>query len=58
MLQNILLVKDCVSENALGSFNDTFDPPKLPMNHTTRSSPSYLKQKQTDAKPMFNQYIL
>ena len=36
MLQNILFVKDCLSENALGSFNDKFHPSKLPLNHTTR----------------------
>ena len=41
MLQNILFVKDCLSENAPGSFNDKFHPSKLPMNHTTRSSSTY-----------------
>ena len=41
MLQNILFVKDCLSENAPGSFNDKFHPSTLPMNHTTRSSPTY-----------------
>ena len=41
MLQNILFVKDCLSENALGSFNDKFHPSKLPLNHTTRSSSTY-----------------
>ena len=28
MLQNILLKKDCLSENAPGSFNDKFHPSK------------------------------
>ena len=32
MLQNILIVKDCLSENAPGSFNDKFHPSKLPHN--------------------------
>ena len=41
MLQNILFVKDCLSENILGSFNDKFDPSKLPLNDTTRSSSTY-----------------
>ena len=33
MLQNILFVRDCLSENALaiGSFNDKFHPSKLPL---------------------------
>ena len=41
MLQNILFVKDYLSENAPGSFNDKFHPSKLPLNHTTRSSSTY-----------------
>ena len=41
MLQNILFVKDGLSENAPGSFNDKFHPSKLPLNHTTRSSSTY-----------------
>ena len=41
MLQNILFVKDCWTENALGSFNDKFHPSKLPLNHATRSSSIY-----------------
>ena len=41
MLQSILFVKDCLSENILGSFNDKFDPSKLPLNDTTRSSYTY-----------------
>ena len=41
MLQNILFVKDCLSENVPGSFNDTFYPSKLPLNHTTRPSSTY-----------------
>ena len=31
MLQNMLLVKDCLSENAPGSCNDKFHPSKLPL---------------------------
>ena len=41
MLQNVLFVKDGLSENAPGSFNDKFHPSKLPLNHTTRSSSTY-----------------
>ena len=41
MLQNILFVKDCLSENAAVSFNDQFHPSKLPLNRTTRSSSIY-----------------
>ena len=41
MLQNILFVKDCLSENTRESFNDKFHPSKLPLNHTTRSSTTY-----------------
>ena len=41
MLQSILFVKDCLSENAPGSFNDKFHPSKVPLNHTTRSSSKY-----------------
>ena len=41
MLQNILFVKDCLSENAFGSFNDKVHPSKLPLNHPTRSSSTY-----------------
>ena len=41
MLQNILFVKDCLSENTPGSFNDKFHLSKLPLNHTTRSSSTY-----------------
>ena len=41
MLQNILFVKDCLSENAPGSFNNKFYPSKVPLNHTTRSSSTY-----------------
>ena len=32
ILQNILFVKDSLSENAPGSFNDKFYPSKLPPN--------------------------
>ena len=32
ILQNILFVKDCLSENDPGSFNDKFHPSKLPPN--------------------------
>ena len=42
MLQKILFVKDYLSENAPGSFNDKFHPSKLQLNHliseTTRPS--------------------
>ena len=41
MLQNILFVKDCLRENAPGSFNDKFYPSKVPLNHTTISSSIY-----------------
>ena len=41
MLQNILFVKDRLSENVAGSFNDKFHPSKVPLNHTTRSSSTY-----------------
>ena len=41
MLQNILFVKDYLSENSLGSFNDKFYPSKLPLNHTATSSSTY-----------------
>ena len=41
MLQSILFVKDCLSENAPGSFNDKFHHSKLPLNQTTRSSSTY-----------------
>ena len=41
MLRNILFVKDCLGENAPGSFNDKFHPSKLPLNHTTKSSSTY-----------------
>ena len=41
MLQNIFFVKDYLSENVPGSFNDKFHPSRLPLNHTTRSSSTY-----------------
>ena len=41
MLQNIVFVNNCRSENASGSFNDKFNPSKLPLNYTTRSSSTY-----------------
>ena len=41
MLQNILFVIDCLSQNAPGSFNDTFHPSKLPLKHTTRSTSTH-----------------
>ena len=37
MVQNILFVKQCLSENALDSFNDKFHLSNLPLNRTTRS---------------------
>ena len=39
--QNILFVKDYLSENALGSFSDKFHPSKLPLNHTARLSSTH-----------------
>ena len=41
ILQNILFLKDCLSENAPGSFNDKFHPSRLALNHTRRSSSTY-----------------
>ena len=41
MLQNILFVRDCLSENVPGSFSDKFHPSKVPLNHTKRSSSTY-----------------
>ena len=42
MLPNILFVKDCLNENAPGSFNDKFYSSNfIPLNHTTRSSSTY-----------------
>ena len=41
MFQNIFFVKDYLSENVPGSFNDKFHPSRLPLNHTTRSSSTY-----------------
>ena len=41
MPQNILFVKNCLSENVPGSSNDKFHPSKLPPNHITRSSSRY-----------------
>ena len=38
MLQNILFVKDDLSKNPLGSFNDKFHSSELPLNYITRSS--------------------
>ena len=35
------LICERLSENAPGSFNDTFHTSKLPLNHTTRSSSTY-----------------
>ena len=64
MLQNILFVKDCPSENAPGSFNDKFHPSKLPLNHTTRSSSTYqlkvnnFKTERYDRKSTVNKCTL
>ena len=44
MLQNILFVKDCLSQNAPGSFNDKFYPSKVPLNHIARSSSTYQRK--------------
>ena len=41
MLQNILFVKDGISEKSPDSFNDKFHTSKLPQNHTTRLSSTY-----------------
>ena len=38
MLRNILFVKDCLCENATGSFNDKFHPSKLPLSHKTTAN--------------------
>ena len=37
----LFFVKDYLSENVLGSFSDKFHPPKLPLNHTTRTLSTY-----------------
>ena len=50
MLQNILFVKDCLSENDQGSFNDKFHPSKLQLNHTKRSSSSCTSTYQLKVK--------
>ena len=41
MPQNNLFVKDGLTENAPGSFNDKFRPSKSPLNHTTRLLSTY-----------------
>ena len=42
MLPNILFVKDCLNENAPGSFDDKFYSSNfIPLNHTTISSSTY-----------------
>ena len=64
MLQNILFVKYCLSENAPGSFNDKFYPSKVPLNHTTRSSSTYqlkvnnFKTERYDRKSILNKCTL
>ena len=64
MLQNILFVKDCLSENALGSFNDKFHLSKLPLNHITRSSSTYqlkvnnFKTERYGCKSIVNKWTL
>ena len=64
MLQNILFVKECLSENASGCFNDKFHPYKLPLNHTTRSSFTYqlkvnnFKTKRYGRKSIVNKCTL
>ena len=50
MLQNILFVKDCLSENTRESFNDKFHPSKLPLNHTTRYNVSTYQLKVNNFK--------
>ena len=64
MLQNILFVKDCFSENAPDSFNDKFHSSKLPLNHTTRSTSTYqlkvnnFKTKRYGCKSIVNKCTL
>ena len=58
MLQIILFVKDCLSENALGSFNDKFHPSKLPLNCTRSSSTYQLKVKNFETERCGGKSIL
>ena len=64
MLQNILFVKHCLSENAPGSFNYKFYPSRLPLYHTTRSSSTYklkgnnFKTERYGRKPIVNKCTL
>ena len=62
MLQNILFVKECLSENTPHSFNDKFHPSKLPLNHTTRSSSTCQlkvnKDKRYGHKSIVSKYTL
>ena len=64
MLQNILFVKDCLSENTPGSFSDKFHPSKVPLNRTTRSSSTYqlkvnnFKTERYGRKLTVNKYTL
>ena len=64
MFQNILFVKDCLSENAPGSFNDKFHSSKVPLNHTTRPSSIYqlkvknFKTERYGHKSIVNKCIL
>ena len=46
MLQNIFFLRDCLSENVPGSFNNKFHASKLSLNHTTRSSSTYQLKKK------------
>ena len=64
MFQNILFVKDCLSKNAPGSFNDKFHPSKLPLSYTKRSSSTYqlkinnCKTERYDRKSIVNKCTL
>ena len=64
LLQNNLFVKDCLSENVQGSFNDKFHPSKLSLKHTARSSSTYqlnvnnFKTERDDRKSIMNKCTL
>ena len=59
-IKNILFVKDSLSENALGAFNNKFHPSELPLNNTARSTSTYqlstnnFKIKRYDQKLIVN----
>ena len=64
LLQNNLFIKDCLSENVQGSFNDKFHPSKLSLKHTARSSSTYqlnvnnFKTERYDRKSITNKCTL